>query len=146
MTLRRCALLAAVIATSAAAPAALSADEPTLTIYTYSSFVAEWGPGPALQKEFEGTCGCKIEWVALEDGAALLSRLKLEGDETQEGDPTACFLWLTDQPELNEQTKRKFIANSTVFGKEQLITIDATSCIHSGLVRFSSANHPMQKP
>jgi thiamine transport system substrate-binding protein len=60
----------------------VSADEPILTIYTYSSFVAEWGPGPALQKEFEGTCGCKIEWVALEDGAALLSRLKLEGEQT----------------------------------------------------------------
>jgi thiamine transport system substrate-binding protein len=83
MTLCRCALLAAVIATSAAAPAAMSADEPTLTIYTYSSFVAEWGPGPALQKEFEATCGCKIEWVSLEDGAALLSRLKLEGEQTQ---------------------------------------------------------------
>lgn len=82
MTLRRCALLAAVIATSAAAPAPLSADEPTLTIYTYSSFVAEWGPGPVLQKEFESGCGCKISWVALEDGAALLSRLKLEGDKT----------------------------------------------------------------
>src|SRR5215510_9342702 len=82
MTLRRCALLAAVIATSAAAPA-MSADQPTLTIYTYSSFVAEWGPGPALQKDFEATCGCKIEWIALEDGAALLSRLKLEGSETQ---------------------------------------------------------------
>jgi len=80
MTLRRCALLAAVIATSAAAPA--SADVPTLTIYTYSSFVAEWGPGPVLQKEFEAGCGCKIEWVALEDGAALLSRLKLEGEKT----------------------------------------------------------------
>src|SRR5687767_15989506 len=82
MILRRCALLAAVIATSAAAPAALSADEPTLTIYTYSSFVAEWGPGPALQKEFEASCGCKVDWVALEDGAALLSRLKLEGEGT----------------------------------------------------------------
>jgi thiamine transport system substrate-binding protein len=81
MTLRRCALLAAVIATSAAAPA--SASEPTLTIYTYSSFVAEWGPGPVLQKEFEATCACKIEWVALEDGAALLSRLKLESDKTE---------------------------------------------------------------
>jgi thiamine transport system substrate-binding protein len=80
MTLRRCALLAAVIAISAAAPA--SADQPTLTIYTYSSFVAEWGPGPVLQKEFEASCACKIEWVALEDGAALLSRLKLEGDKT----------------------------------------------------------------
>src|SRR5215475_3707919 len=83
MTVRRYALLAAVIATSAAAPAPVSADEPILTINTYSSFVAEWGPGPALQKEFEATCGCKIEWVALEDGAALLSRLKLEGDKTE---------------------------------------------------------------
>jgi thiamine transport system substrate-binding protein len=83
MTLRRCALLAAVIATSAAASAPVRADVPTLTIYTYSSFVSEWGPGPALQKEFEASCGCKIEWVALEDGAALLSRLKLEGEKTE---------------------------------------------------------------
>ena len=83
MTLRRCALLAAVIATSAAASAPVRADVPTLTIYTYSSFVSEWGPGPALQKEFEAGCGCKIEWVALEDGAALLSRLKLEGEKTE---------------------------------------------------------------
>src|SRR5689334_19106716 len=82
MTSRRCALLAAVIATSALAPASVSADVPTLTIYTYNSFVSEWGPGPALQKDFEATCGCKIDWVALEDGAALLSRLKLEGGKT----------------------------------------------------------------
>jgi thiamine transport system substrate-binding protein len=76
----RCALLAAVIATVAAAPA--SADKPTLTIYTYSSFVSEWGPGPAIQPLFEAQCQCTIEWVSLEDGAALLSRLKLEGDKT----------------------------------------------------------------
>lgn len=81
MTLSRCALLAAVIASSAAAPAR-SAEPPTLTIYTYSSFIAEWGPGPALQKAFEADCACKIEWVGLEDGAALLSRLKLEGEGT----------------------------------------------------------------
>jgi len=81
MILRRWALLAAVIATSAAAPA--SADKPTLTIYTYSSFVSEWGPGPALQPLFEAQCGCSINWVSLEDGAALLSRLKLEGVQTE---------------------------------------------------------------
>jgi thiamine transport system substrate-binding protein len=81
MLLRRCALLAAVIATSITAPA--SADKPTLTIYTYSSFVAEWGPGPALQPLFEAKCGCTINWVSLEDGAALLSRLKLEGEQTE---------------------------------------------------------------
>lgn len=81
MISRRWALLAAVIATSAAAPA--SADKPTLTIYTYSSFVSEWGPGPALQPLFEAQCGCSINWVSLEDGAALLSRLKLEGVQTE---------------------------------------------------------------
>lgn len=81
MFLRRCALLAAVIATCITAPA--SADKPTLTVYTYSSFVAEWGPGPALQPLFEAECGCTINWVSLEDGAALLSRLKLEGEETE---------------------------------------------------------------
>lgn len=80
MLFRRCALLAAVVATVAATPA--SADKPTLTIYTYSSFVSEWGPGPAIQPLFEAQCGCTIEWVSLEDGAALLSRLKLEGDKT----------------------------------------------------------------
>ena len=81
MFMRRCALLAAVIATCITAPA--SADKPTLTVYTYSSFVAEWGPGPALQPLFEAECGCTISWVSLEDGAALLSRLKLEGEETE---------------------------------------------------------------
>jgi ABC-type thiamine transport system substrate-binding protein len=34
-----------------AAPA--SAQEKTLTVYTYESFTAEWGPGPAVEKAFE---------------------------------------------------------------------------------------------
>ena len=60
-----------------------SAQTPTLTIYTYNSFTSEWGPGPAVTKAFEATCSCKIEWVAVEDGAALLSRLQLEGRNTR---------------------------------------------------------------
>ena len=60
-----------------------SAETPTLTIYTYNSFTADWGPGPAVTKAFEATCGCKIAWVAVEDGAALLSRLQLEGKNTK---------------------------------------------------------------
>ncbi len=60
-----------------------SAETPTLTIYTYNSFTSEWGPGPAVTKAFEATCACKIEWVALEDGAALLSRLQLESKNTK---------------------------------------------------------------
>jgi thiamine transport system substrate-binding protein len=73
-------LIAAALAALTSAPA--SSDTPKLTVYTYSSFVAEWGPGPKITPIFEGQCGCKIEWVSVGDGAALLSRLKLEGDKT----------------------------------------------------------------
>jgi thiamine transport system substrate-binding protein len=61
------------------AGAASAADTPKLTVYTYSSFVAEWGPGPKITPLFESQCGCKIEWVASGDGAGLLAKLKLEG-------------------------------------------------------------------
>jgi thiamine transport system substrate-binding protein len=61
-----------------------TADEPrTLTVYTYGSFVSEWGPGPAIEQSFETQCDCDLVWVAVEDGAALLSRLRLEGDATE---------------------------------------------------------------
>lgn len=55
----------------------------TLTIYTYDSFVAEWGPGNAIKTNFEKSCGCTVEWVALADGVAMLNRLKLEGKNTK---------------------------------------------------------------
>lgn len=55
----------------------------TLTIYTYDSFVAEWGPGPKVKDAFEKTCDCTIEWVAPGDGVAVLNRLKLEGKNTR---------------------------------------------------------------
>jgi thiamine transport system substrate-binding protein len=55
----------------------------TLTIYTYDSFVSEWGPGTEVKQAFEKTCSCTIEWVALGDGVAMLNRLKLEGKSTQ---------------------------------------------------------------
>jgi thiamine transport system substrate-binding protein len=66
-----------------AAGAAQAADPPVLTVYTYNSFTSEWGPGPAVQKAFETECGCKLNYVAVEDGAALLSRLLLEGKNTK---------------------------------------------------------------
>ncbi len=50
-----------------------------LTVYTYDSFNAEWGPGPQVEKAFEAQCGCDVEFVAVADGAALLNRVKLEG-------------------------------------------------------------------
>lgn len=53
--------------------------KPTLTVYTYSSFAAEWGPGPAIKQAFEASCNCQLKWVALADGVALLNRLRMEG-------------------------------------------------------------------
>src|SRR5690606_33873576 len=72
--------IAAALALPAAAPAA--AQEKTLTVYTYESFTAEWGPGPKVKEAFETTCNCVVDFVAVADGVALLSRLKLEGETT----------------------------------------------------------------
>jgi thiamine transport system substrate-binding protein len=61
----------------------LASAKDTLTIYTYESFAAEWGPGPKVKANFEKTCDCIVEYVALADGVAMLNRLKLEGGNTQ---------------------------------------------------------------
>lgn len=62
-----------------AATPTLAQEKPVLTIMTYDSFVAEWGPGPAIEAAFEETCGCDLNFVAAGDGAALLARVRLEG-------------------------------------------------------------------
>jgi thiamine transport system substrate-binding protein len=59
------------------------AQTPVLTVYTYDSFVTEWGPGPAVEAAFEAICGCDLRLVAAGDGAALLARLRLEGQRTE---------------------------------------------------------------
>lgn len=56
-----------------------AAQVPQLTVYTYDSFVSDWGPGPAVEAAFEAVCGCDLVFVGAGDGAALLSRLQLEG-------------------------------------------------------------------
>ena len=58
---------------------ALAQDKTVLTVYTYDSFVSDWGPGPKIKAAFEKTCDCTITFVGVADGVALLNRLKLEG-------------------------------------------------------------------
>lgn len=57
-----------------------SAAERTLTVYTYDSFVSEWGPGPGIEEAFEARCDCDLEFVALPGGVDILQRLRLEGE------------------------------------------------------------------
>lgn len=74
----------AIAALAAVLSAASSqAADKVLNIYTYDSFSAEWGPGPKVKEAFEKTCGCTVNYVAVEDGVALLNRLKLEGKDTK---------------------------------------------------------------
>lgn len=56
---------------------------------------------------------------------AAIERL-LQGDEHYAPDPKTTILWLSDQPELNEQTRRKMLESSTVLGSAQLVVVDAT--------------------
>jgi len=70
-------------AATAALSAAPAAAQEKLTVYTYESFTADWGPGPLVEKAFEAECGCDLEFISVADGVALLNRLKLEGGETR---------------------------------------------------------------
>ena len=54
-----------------------------LTIYTYDSFVSEWGPGPIIEKIFEAKHGVEIDFVAVDSAATLLTRVILEGSSTK---------------------------------------------------------------
>ncbi|TYB88561.1 thiamine ABC transporter substrate binding subunit [Oceaniovalibus sp. ACAM 378] len=78
----RLAIFAALAALPLALPAAAQ-GKPVLTVYTYDSFVSEWGPGPAIETAFEAICACDLQFVAAGDGAALLARLRLEGTRTK---------------------------------------------------------------
>jgi len=63
-------------------PLAMASNN-TLTVYTYDSFAADWGPGPAVKKAFEAECDCTLNLVALDDGVTILNRLRLEGKNSK---------------------------------------------------------------
>ncbi|MEH6650199.1 MAG: thiamine ABC transporter substrate binding subunit [Motiliproteus sp.] len=58
-------------------------DLPQLTVYTYDSFVSEWGPGPKLESAFEAQCQCDLNFIAVDDGVSILNRLRIEKDRTK---------------------------------------------------------------
>lgn len=73
----------AALAASLSVFPALAQENGTLTVYTYESFTAEWGPGPQIEKAFEAECGCDVAFVSVADGVALLNRLRLEGGDAK---------------------------------------------------------------
>lgn len=57
--------------------------------------------------------------------ATGLMETVIQGDGNHPGDEEAVFLWLTDQPDINEQSRRKLLSASSVFGTTELVTLDA---------------------
>jgi type III restriction enzyme len=63
----------------------------------------------------------------------------LKGDATAAPQPEASFLWITDLPELNEQTKRKMQETSTFLTADRLKIIDSSfdeETFKPGVVHF----------
>ena len=54
-----------------------------LTVYTYDSFVSEWGPGPIVEKLFEDKYEIDLKFIAVDSAATLLNKIILEGENTK---------------------------------------------------------------
>jgi len=78
-------LAAATLSLSIATAPVLASDtaKKELTVYTYDSFVSDWGMGPLIKPTFEEQCGCTLNLVGMDDAVAMLQRLKLEGASTK---------------------------------------------------------------
>lgn len=53
-----------------------SESQTPLKVMSYSSFVASWGPGPDLVREFEKKTGVKVQLIQADDAGLLLKRLE----------------------------------------------------------------------
>ncbi len=60
----------------------LTAKE-TLTIYTYDSFAASWGPAPLIKKAFEKKYNCNLKFVATDSAIGSLRKVQIEGKNTK---------------------------------------------------------------
>lgn len=56
---------------------------------------------------------------------AVIERLFFGGDDSQPN-PKLSVLWVSDDPNLNQQTKRKFLLASSMLKASQLVTVDTT--------------------
>lgn len=55
--------------------------------------------------------------------AAFIEEI-LTGSDRFEAQPNAVFLWLSDQPVLNEQSKKRLASASTKLGNNDLVIVD----------------------
>ena len=58
-------------------------EETDLVIYTYDSFIAEWGPGPQVIPIFEEQTGYSVSIISTGDAGQMVSRAVLEKENPQ---------------------------------------------------------------
>lgn len=54
-----------------------------VTVYTYDSFITEWGPGAEIARLFEEKTGYKVNYVDCGDAVQVLSKAILEKDDVR---------------------------------------------------------------
>ena len=89
----------------------------TLTVYTYDSFTAEWGPGPQVEKAFEAECGCDVRFVAL-PVVSWGCRTILHKE-----DGKRCCRHLTESGERNVGSLAPAPARSTLSGSRSRVSL-----------------------
>ena len=52
-----------------------------LTVGTYDSFAAEWGPGPDIEDGFEKICNCDLQFIATSQAGSLSSDIFINGKD-----------------------------------------------------------------
>lgn len=55
-------------------------DDKKIHVYASSSFVAQWGPGPALKELFEKSSIFKVEFVEISDSAMMVQKMIFENE------------------------------------------------------------------
>ena len=55
------------------------AQTPILKVYAPDYFASEWGPGPSIEKAFESSCNCDLQFKTDD----VLPRIILEGERTE---------------------------------------------------------------
>jgi thiamine transport system substrate-binding protein len=72
-------MLTALLSCSRKEPESGAGAAEEVVIWTYDSFVSEWGPGAEAAERFKAETGIAVKWVSHGDAGTVLSRLLLEG-------------------------------------------------------------------
>ena len=101
-----------------------------VVVYTYDSFISEWGPGPKLAQLFQEKTGYTVEFVDCGDGVQILSRALLERKDTQ-----ADILLGLDNNTAEDALKSDIL--------EAYLPKDAESVIDSELIALLDPQHKL---